>query len=161
MDIDALFANGTDDPARVKSEETSPVVNDRAKEAEASKVDDSPIAKRIKMDDSSRRIIGTQNPVADFARIVSESSGNEIMEKAVSTVIAASRYFSSMHESLTLFIAAQMEDLGEVIQENLKNSFSSSGFKKALNCLREMRKQALTVSPGCWLPLAIILTHCW
>lgn len=39
-----------------------------------------------------------------------------------------------------------MEDLGEVVKENLANSFSTSGFKKALECLQVMRKQAMIVS---------------
>lgn len=42
-----------------------------------------------------------------------------------------------------------MADLGEVIKENLTNSFSTSAYKKTLDCLQVMRKQAMIVSRNC------------
>lgn len=39
-----------------------------------------------------------------------------------------------------------MADLGEVIKENLSKSFSTSAYKKALDCLQVMREQAMIVS---------------
>ncbi|KAJ9120113.1 hypothetical protein QFC22_003011 [Naganishia vaughanmartiniae] len=83
LDIDALFANDNDDSAQVKEEQTSPTVNGKGKGAAVGKGLGSPTVKRSQMEGPSTRVIGRQDPVHDFIRIVSESSGNEIMEKAV------------------------------------------------------------------------------
>lgn len=50
---------------------------------------------------------------------------------------------ASEPDGLTFF---QMADLGEVIKENLAKSFSTSAYKKALECLQVMREQAMIVS---------------
>lgn len=42
-------------------------------------------------------------------------------------------------------MSVQMADLGEVIKENLSRSFSTSAYKKALECLHVMREQAMIV----------------
>lgn len=96
--------------------------------------DDSSSAKRTR---ANNRVVGNQDPIGDFDKVVSDSSGNELMEKAVSWAKELFHFLADM--------VYQMADLGEVVKENLSSSFSTSGFKKALKCLQVMRKQAMIV----------------
>jgi hypothetical protein len=92
LDIDALFADGTEDSAQIKEEQASPVVSGKGKGPATSELHGSPTVKRSMLNGSSKRLVGRQDPVHDFKKIVSESSGNEIMEKAVSINVYASIY---------------------------------------------------------------------
>jgi hypothetical protein len=74
LDIDALFAKGSTTPTRVKEEGPEDANGKNGTEDPSS-------AKRSR---SNNRVVGNQDPIGDFTKVVSDSSGNEIMEKAVS-----------------------------------------------------------------------------
>ena len=85
LDIDALFAKGSTSPTRVKEEDTNGT-DDRP-----SGIIDGGNASSTKPQATSRsnnRVVGNQDPIGDFTRVVSESSGNELMEKAVRLKLA-------------------------------------------------------------------------
>ena len=80
LDIDALFAKGSTSPTRVKEENTEDV---NGKQSGAMDAYGASSSKRSTTTGSNDRVIGNQDPIGDFTRVVSESSGNELMEKAV------------------------------------------------------------------------------
>lgn len=79
LDIDALFAKGSKSPTQVK-EENAEGANGNGRRT-AADADD--ISVKRQATSGSNRVIGNQNPIGDFTRVVSESSGNELLEKAV------------------------------------------------------------------------------
>ncbi len=68
----------------------------------------------------STRLISKEMPLEDFVKVLNEDVGDNV--------------------------AKAMKDMGAVIMENVEASFSSSAFPLALNCLKEMRMQAMLVS---------------
>lgn len=133
---------GSTSPTRVKVEGTEDA-NGKGKRRASDDEANGSSYKRRATSGASNKVISNEDPIDDFKRIVSESSGNEFMEKAVSLGKELRSMIALDFDGLILF---QMADLGEVIKENLAKSFSTSGYKKALECLQVMREQAMIVS---------------
>jgi hypothetical protein len=81
LDIDALF--GSTSPTRVKVEGGEDANGKGKRRASEDDGNDSS-SKRRATTGLNNKVISNETPIDDFKRIVSESSGNEFMEKAVS-----------------------------------------------------------------------------
>jgi ATP-dependent DNA helicase 2 subunit 2 len=88
------------------------------------------------------RVISNETPLEDFTAQLNADIGDNVAKAVRVWRHCKGRRTADFHPSSF----PQMRDLGTVIKENVAASFSSSAFPLALDCLREMRRQAMLVS---------------